>query len=78
MFLKERSALNECWSQHQKARLSSLLGKEEVVEALVTDWETEVMSKTIAENISRTSKNPPPAIAALFAMLQYYNFRGAV
>ena len=72
MFLRERSALNECWSQNWKALLSILLGKEEVVEALVTtDWETEVMSNIVAENISRTSKNPPPVIAALFALLHF-------
>lgn len=58
LFLRERSELNECWSQHWKALLSSLLGKEEVVEALVTDWETEVMSNSIAENILGTAKNP--------------------
>jgi len=56
LFLKERSALNECWSQHWRALLTSLLGKEEAVEVLVTDWETEVMSNTIVENISETSK----------------------
>lgn len=55
--------------------MSILLGKEEVVEALVTDWETEVMSNIIAENISWASKKPPPVIAALFALL---HFTGAV
>lgn len=78
MFLRERSELNECWSQHWKALLSSLLGKDEVVEALVTDWETEVMSNSIAENFLGTTKNPPSVIAALLAMLQYYYFKEAV
>lgn len=48
------------------------------MEALVTDWETEVMSNSIAENFLGTTKNPPPVIAALLAMLQYYYFKEAV